>query len=64
MSEEQKKAVKLKEEIESACIRQGLNLTIYDGGIGFVDPKENKIVMVWRPQFNSGKVMEQEGDRI
>ena len=63
MSEEQKKAVKLKEEIESACIQQGLNLTIYDGGIGFVDPKENKIVMVWRPQFKSGKVMEQEGEQ-
>lgn len=51
MSEEQKKAVELKEAIENACIQHGVNLTIYDGGIGFVDPKENKIVMVWRPQY-------------
>ena len=29
----------------------GLNLTILENGIGFVDPKENKIVMVWRPQY-------------
>lgn len=27
------------------------NLTIFENGIGFVDPKENKIVMVWRPQY-------------
>ena len=60
MSEEQKKAVKLKEEIERACIRQGINLTIYDGGIGFVDPKENKIVIVWRPKFESDDTQEDE----
>lgn len=38
-------------EIEEVCIRHGLNLTIFENGIGFVDPKENKIVMVWRPQY-------------
>ena len=51
MSEAQKRAVKVKEEIERVCIKQGINLTIYDDGIGFVDPKENKIVMVWRPSY-------------
>ncbi len=50
MSEAQKRAVNLKKEIERACRRWGLNLTIYDGGLGFVDPKENKIVAVWKPQ--------------
>ena len=46
MTEAQKKAVEVQKEIEEACIRHGLNLTIFENGIGFVDPKENKIVMV------------------
>ena len=33
------------------CIKHKLNLTILDDGIGFVDPKDNKIVMVWRPKY-------------
>lgn len=52
VSEEQERAARLKEEIEHACIQHGLNLTIHDGGIGFVDPKENKIVAIWRPQYS------------
>lgn len=51
MTEAQKKAVEVQKEIEEACIRHGLNLTIFENGIGFVDPKENKIVMVWRTQY-------------
>mgnify|MGYP000796034041 CR=1 FL=1 len=51
MTEAQKKAVEVQKEIEEACIRHGLNLTIFENGMGFVDPKENKIVMVWRPQY-------------
>lgn len=51
MTEAQKKAVEVQKEIEEACIRHGLNLTIFENGVGFVDPKENKIVMVWRPQY-------------
>lgn len=51
MTEAQKKAVEVQKEIEEACIRHGLNLTIFENGIGFVDPKENKIVMVWKPQY-------------
>lgn len=53
MSEEQKRAVELKKEIESVCIQKGFNLTIYDDAIGFVDPKENKIVMLWKPQYEA-----------
>lgn len=49
MTEAQKKAVEVQKEIEETCIRHGLNLTIFENGIGFVDPKENKIVMVWKP---------------
>lgn len=51
MTEAQKKAVEVQKEIEEACIRHGLNLTIFENGIGFVDPKDNKIAMVWRPQY-------------
>lgn len=51
MTEAQKKAVAVQKEIEETCIRHGLNFTIFENGIGFVDPKENKIVMVWRPQY-------------
>lgn len=51
MTEAQKKAVEVQKEIEETCIRHGLNLTIFENGIGFVDPKENKIVMVWKPQY-------------
>lgn len=64
MNEAQKRAVKLKEEIERDCIQRGFNLTIYDGGIGFVDPKENKIVMVWKPQYKCGGSTEQEVERL
>lgn len=38
-------------EIQDVCIKYNLNLTILDDGIGFVDPKDNKIVMVWRPKY-------------
>ena len=51
MTEAQKKAVEVQKEIEEACIRHGLNLTIFENGIGFVNPKDNKIVMVWRPKY-------------
>ena len=51
MTEAQKKAVEVQKEIEEACIRHELNLTIFENGIGFVDPKNNKIVMVWRPKY-------------
>lgn len=54
MSEAQERAVKLKEGIEKLCIENRLNLTIYDGGIGFVDHTEQKIVMIWRPEHSIG----------
>ena len=52
MTEAQEKATVLMKEIEWLCIKMGLNLTIYDGGIGFIDPKEKKIVMVWHPGYH------------
>lgn len=59
--EAQKKAVRLKEAIEALCILEELNLTIYDGGIGFVDHTLGKIVMVWRPEYKMpDKVVKEE----
>lgn len=51
MTEAQKRALNLKQEIEEACIRNNLNMTIYDGMIGFVDQSQRKIVMVWNPEY-------------
>lgn len=35
--------------IENACISCGLNLTIRDGKIGFVDQEAKQIVAIWTP---------------
>lgn len=51
ISDKQKSATMLKKDIEKACIMRGLNLTIYDGKIGFVDQEEKKIVMLWNPEY-------------
>ncbi len=51
MTEAQMKAVELQKEIETACVRYGLNLTIYDGKIGFVDQTDRKIVMLWDARY-------------
>ncbi len=56
MTKAQGKAVELQKEIEAACIKHGLNLTIYDGKIGFVDQVDRKIVMLWQPTYKMGGV--------
>ena len=49
--DKQKAAIKLKRAIEKAAIRYGLNLTVYQGKIGFVDQKAQKIIALWEPQY-------------
>lgn len=51
MTESQKRAVALQGEIEKACIKYGLNLTIYEEKIGFVDHAAGAIVMLWTPKY-------------
>ena len=51
MSEAQERAVKMKEKIEEAAVQFGLNLTIYEGKIGFVDQEQKKIVLLWEPSY-------------
>lgn len=45
----QERALSLKRTIETACMCHGLDLTLYGGGIGVVDPISRKIIMVWKP---------------
>lgn len=54
MKDNQKKAVELKSKIERACIECGLNITIHEGKIAFVDQNEKKIVAVWAPEHTLG----------
>ncbi|MBO5010513.1 MAG: hypothetical protein J6D20_07460 [Clostridia bacterium] len=41
----------MKKRIEKLAIKYGLNLTVYDGKIGFVDQKQKKIVALWTPEY-------------
>ena len=58
----QEKVIKLKKAIEKAAIKDGLNLTVYDGKIGFVDQEQKKIVALWTPEHKlSEKKYTEEG---
>ena len=54
------KVIEMKKEIESIAIEYGLNLTVYDGKIGFVDQKQGKIVALWEPEYKLQKESEDE----
>lgn len=47
----QERVILAKKEIKNVAVKYGLNLTIYDGKIGFVDQEEKKIVALWSPEF-------------
>lgn len=47
----EQKVIKMKRKIEKIAIKYGLNLTVYDGKLGFVDQKEKKIVALWTPSY-------------
>ena len=38
-------------DVERACIKYKLNMTIYDGKLAFVDQESRRIVATWGPQF-------------
>lgn len=42
--------------IVAAGISCGLNLTIYEGKIGFVDQEHKKIVAVWNPEYMAADI--------
>lgn len=39
------------EDITQAAIKNRLNLTVYDGKIGFVDQEQRKIVALWDAKY-------------
>ena len=50
-TEVQKEVSALVADIQAACVKHRLNMTLYNGGIGFVDQKSKTIVAVWKPSF-------------
>lgn len=57
----QDRVIMMKLAITQAAMDFGLNLTVYDGKIGFVDQEEKKIVALWTPDFSLPK--ESEGEK-
>lgn len=49
----EERVMQLRNMIEAACVACGLNITIYDRKLGFVDQSQRKIVAVWNPQFKA-----------
>lgn len=45
------RVIEMKNGIEILAVQYGLNLTIHDGKIGFVDQEQKKIVALWSPEF-------------
>lgn len=54
------KVIKFKEIIVNGAIECGLNLTVYEGKIAFVDQKKKKIVALWTPEY---KLSDTEGQK-
>ena len=52
------RVVMMKLAITQAALNLGLNLTVYDGKIGFVDQEQKKIVALWSPNFSLPKESE------
>lgn len=42
--------------IQQSCMVVGLNLTVYEGKIAFVDQAEKKIVAVWNPEYTAADI--------
>lgn len=47
----EERVLRLKKLIEMSAVACGLNLTVYDGKIGFVDQEQQKIVALWGPEY-------------
>ena len=47
----QERVTNMKLAIEVIAVQYGLNLTVYDGKIGFVDQEQKKIVALWTPEY-------------
>ena len=45
------RVIQMKKRIELLAVQYGLNLTVYDGKIVFVDQEQKKIVALWTPEY-------------
>ena len=57
----QEKVIEMKKGIELLAVQYGLNLTVYDGKIGFVDQEQKKIVALWSPEYKLSEINTEEG---
>ena len=48
----EERVLRLKKLIEMSAVACGLNLTVYEGRIAFVDMAQQKIVAVWNPDYS------------
>lgn len=48
-----RRAIRAREAIRKDCIENGVILTVYDGKIGFADPVENRVVLVWDTKYQA-----------
>jgi len=55
------KVINMKRDIEQIAREYGLNLTVYDGKIGFVDQEQKKIVALWTPEYKLSEINTEEG---
>ncbi len=49
-------------DVERACIKYKLNMTIYDGKLAFVDQESRHIVATWGLQFKLSEEPEHGGE--
>ena len=57
----QERVIEMKKGIELIAVQYGLNLTVYDGKIGFVDQEQKKIVALWTPEYKLSEGNTEEG---
>lgn len=50
------RVIRMKSKIQQAAVECGLNLTVYEGKIGFVDQEQRKIVALWTPEYSAADI--------
>lgn len=56
----EERVLAMKNLITAAAVSCGLNLTVFDGKIAFVDQKAKKIVAVWAPEYTVDDIPEKK----
>ena len=64
LKDAQSRAQTLQNQITMLCILNGLNLTVYNGNIAFVDQDMKTIVAEWAPQYKMSDIPEKEDSGV